>query len=284
MFVPGHITGFFAGYRSKDILKTGSIGAGITVNRGVRVELQEGTGKIYYNAKKIKICPVDKVINQYKKLGYTGNHDIRFSADFPLGSGLGMSGGCALSISKELFEILKLYNNQNNNKNQNKNQEMDWVKIAHMSEVKCGTGLGDVIAQYVKGFVIRKSPGFPIDVKKINNIENYYVIVEIFGQKETKEILSNPEKMRKINEIGKYCLNSLLKNPTLENFMKLSLKFATDSQLINEKILSICEDLKFTVGASQSMLGNTLFCISKKETLNDALSILNNPIVCKIYQ
>ncbi|ACX72228.1 GHMP kinase [Methanocaldococcus vulcanius M7] len=278
MFIPGHITGFFAGYRSKNILKTGSIGAGITVNKGVKIELQEGDGKIFYNGKKIKICPVEKVIQQYKKLGYIGNHDIKFSADFPLGSGLGMSGGCALSLSKELFK------NQNKIQNNLNLNPIDCVKIAHISEVECGTGLGDVIAQHIKGFVIRKSPGFPINVKKITNIgDEYYVIVEIFGQKETKETLSNPEVMKRINEIGKSCLNSLLKNPTLENFMKLSLKFAIDSQLINDRILSICEDLKFTVGASQSMLGNTLFCISKKETLNDALSILNNPIVCKIY-
>jgi pantoate kinase len=69
----------------------------------------------------------------------------------------------------------------------------------------------------------------------------------------------------------------------LENFVRLSYEFAVNTELIDERILDVCDDLKFTVGASQSMLGNTLFCISKKETLEDVVSILKNPIVCRIY-
>lgn len=42
MFAPGHITGFFVICKSSNKLKTGSIGAGITIDRGVNVELKEG--------------------------------------------------------------------------------------------------------------------------------------------------------------------------------------------------------------------------------------------------
>ena len=269
MFVPGHITGFFSIYIGSNKLKTGSTGAGITVNKGVNLKLKEGRGRIYYNGEKVDICAVKKVIGYYKKLGYDDNYDLIFSSDFPLGSGLGMSGACALTLSKKLNELLNL----------NKN----YVKIAHISEVECGSGLGDVIAQYVKGFVIRKSPGFPIDVEKISIKDDYYVVIEIFGKKETKEIITNEQFIKKINEYGNKYLNKLLKNPTLENFVNFSYEFAVNTGLIDEKILEICEDLKFTVGASQSMLGNTLFCISKKDTLEDVLSILKNPIICKIY-
>ncbi|AIJ06098.1 hypothetical protein JH146_1256 [Methanocaldococcus bathoardescens] len=269
MFAPGHITGFFAICKSSNKLKTGSIGAGITINRGVNIELKKGNGDVFYNDKKVDICVVKKVVEYYKEFGYNDDYDIIFSSDFPLGSGLGMSGGCALILAKKLNETLNLNEN--------------YVEIAHISEVECGTGLGDVIAQYTKGFVIRKAPGFPINVEKIAVNDDYYIIIEIFGKKETKEIITNEEWIKKINEYGERCLNELLKNPTLENFVNLSYKFAVNTELINEKILDICEDLKFTVGASQSMLGNTLFCISKKETLDDALSILKNPIVCKVY-
>jgi len=269
MFAPGHITGFFAIHKHSDKLKTGSTGAGITVDNGVSLELKEGRGNVFYNNERVDICAVEKVIEYYKKFGYNEDYDIIFSSDFPLGSGLGMSGACALVLAKKLNEMLNLNDN--------------YVEIAHISEVECGTGLGDVIAQYVKGFVIRKSPGFPIDVEKIVVGDGYYVIIEIFGKKETKEIITNDNWIKKINEFGSKCLNELLKNPTLENFVRLSYEFAVNTELIDEKILDVCNDLKFTVGASQSMLGNTLFCISKKETLEDALSILKNPIVCKVY-
>ena len=269
MFAPGHITGFFAIYKHSDKLKTGSTGAGITVDNGVSLELKEGRGNVFYNNERVDICAVEKVIEYYKKFGYNEDYDIIFSSDFPLGSGLGMSGACALVLAKKLNEMLNL--------------DINYVEIAHISEVECGTGLGDVIAQYVKGFVIRKAPGFPIDVEKIVVDDDYYVIIEIFGKKETKEIITNEKWIKKINEFGSKCLNELLKNPTLENFVRLSYEFAVNTELIDERILDVCDDLKFTVGASQSMLGNTLFCISKKETLEDAMSILKNPIVCRIY-
>jgi len=269
MFAPGHITGFFSIYKYFDKLKTGSTGAGITVDKGVTLELKEGTGNIFYNGEKVDICAVEKVIEYYKKFGYNGDYDVIFSSDFPLGSGLGMSGACALILAKKLNETLNLNEN--------------YVEVAHISEVECGTGLGDVIAQYVKGFVIRKTPGFPINVEKISVDDDYYVIIEIFGKKETKEIITNENWIKRINEHGNKCLNKILKNPTLENFVRFSYEFAVNTGLINEKILEICEDLKFSIGASQSMLGNTLFCISKKETLEDVLSVLKNPIVCKVY-
>ncbi|MCQ6254000.1 pantoate kinase [Methanocaldococcus sp.] len=270
MFAPGHITGFFAVHKSKDILKTGSIGAGITVNIGVNLNIEEGCGNIYYNKKKVDICSVNKVLKYYENFGFDkNNYDIIFTSDFPLGSGLGMSGGCALTLSKKLNEMLDL--------------KINYVEIAHISEVECGTGLGDVIGQYVKGFIIRKSPGFPINVEKFKVNEDYYIILEIFGKKETNKIITNDNWIEKINGFGRRYLNELLKNPTLENFVNLSYKFAVNTGLINGNILELCNDLKFTVGASQSMLGNTLFCISKKDTLNDAISILKNPIICKIY-
>ena len=146
--------------------------------------------------------------------------------------------------------------------------------------------MGDVIAQYTKGFVIRKKPGFPINVEKVavDNIDDYFIVVEILGEKETKNIINNPQWIEKINKTSDELLIKLLKNPTLKNFMNLSLYFAETTGLISDDMLEICRDLKFTIGASQAMLGNTIFCICKKEDLNDVLSILKNPVVCRIYE
>ncbi|HIQ32625.1 MAG TPA: pantothenate kinase, partial [Methanothermococcus okinawensis] len=75
-----------------------------------------------------------------------------------------------------------------------------------------------------------------------------------------------------------------LKDPTLENFMRLSYTFARETGLASEEILSLCEDLSFTRGASQAMLGNTLFVLCTEEDIEDVLSILKNPITCRIYE
>ncbi len=278
MFIPSHITGFFKIYKNKDVLKTGSTGAGITINKGVSTNVVNGNGEIYFNSEKIELCPTIEVIKNYlicNKLDEF-NYNIIHKSDFPLGCGLGTSGSCALGAS---YELGKIYNISNEK----------ILKFAHISEVKCGTGLGDIIAQYIGGFVIRKKPGLPVNVKKINidnmyNINNYHVVVEILGKKETDLIINNPNWITKINNISDKLLQKLLKNPTLENFMSLSYKFAKDTGLASDEIISLCDDLSFTAGASQAMLGNTVFCICKDKDLNDVLSILNKPVVCKIYQ
>ncbi|EHP83621.1 pantoate kinase [Methanotorris formicicus] len=272
MFVPAHITGFFRIFKDKDFLKTGSTGAGITLNKGVYTTIKVGNGNIYFNDKKINLSPTREVMNYFN----VGSYDVIHSSDFPLGSGLGTSGSCALGTAYEIFKTIGIYRWSNNYNNEP-------VKAAHIAEVKCGTGLGDVIAQHTKGFVIRKSPGFPINVEKVKVDNNHYVVVEILGEKETKNIINNQQWVEKINKTSDKLLIKLLKNPTLKNFMDLSFYFAETTGLISDEILEICRDLKFTVGASQAMLGNTLFCICKKEDLNDVLSILKNPIVCKIY-
>ena len=292
MFIPSHITGFFKIYKDKNALKTGSTGAGITLNKGVYtniidgksdefrnslLEIRDFDGKIYFNGDKIELCPTIEVIRNY--MDYNDeldefNYNIVHKSDFPLGCGLGTSGSCALGVSHELSRIYNIHNPDK------------ILEFAHVAEVKCGTGLGDVIAQYTKGFVIRKKPGLPINVKKINikNINDYNVVVEILGKKETGTIINNPEWIYKINKMSDELLQKLLKNPTLENFMSLSYKFAKDTGLASDEIIELCDDLSFTIGSSQAMLGNTVFCICEDKDLNDVLSILNKPIVCKIYQ
>ncbi len=256
--IPAHITGFFTIHLDNSPLKSGSTGAGLTVDKGVEVYIEEnGTGKIYYNNERVDICPVKKILNKVDNL-----FDVYFSSPFPLGSGLGMSGACSLALSKNLNLGLE---------------------TAHIAEVECKTGLGDVIAQEIGGFVIRLTPGFPASIKRGIIEDDYYIIVEILGKKHTKDILINPDYVQRINYIGEEILDRLLLNPTIKNFIKLSYEFAVRTNLIDDKIKELCKDLSFTVGASQSMIGKTLFCIVKKEHLNDAISILKNPIVCKIY-
>jgi len=291
MFIPSHITGFFKITRHENLLKTGSTGAGITLNRGVSTKLVEGSGKVYFNDEKIDLCPSNDVI-KYLGLKNELKHDIVYTSDFPLGCGMGTSGCCALGAAYELSSTYNFKNMQNDidrsnlNNTKNESNVSELVQIAHKAEVRCNTGLGDVIAQHTKGFVIRKSPGFPIGVEsvEIKNMDEYNILVDIFGKKETDTVINDPSWIEKINNTSDELLGKLLEKPTLENFMDLSYYFAKNTGLASDEIIEICDDLSFTTGASQAMLGNAIFCICKDEELNDAVSILSNPVVCKIYK
>jgi len=267
MFIPGHITGFFTIHREEDPLRTGSTGVGITVDKGVITEVRAGKGKIYFNGREIDLCPTKEVLNNIGIKGYDIIHRS--------GCGLGISGGCALGCAYELGKII--------------NPQMDkleLLKIAHISEVRCGTGLGDVIGQYFGGFTIRRKPGFPLDVKKINikDKNRYYIVIEVLGRRETKDVIEDPNWIERINKVGDRLLKEILKDPTLENFMRLSYIFAKETGLASEEVLSLCEDLNFSRGASQAMLGNTLFVLCTDEEIEDVLSVLKNPITCRIYE
>ncbi|GBF36853.1 pantoate kinase [Methanofervidicoccus abyssi] len=271
MFVPGHITGFFRIHREKDPLRTGSTGVGITVDKGVTTEVRSGEGRIYFNDREMDLCPTKEILNNMGIEGY----DVIHKSQLPLGCGLGVSGGCALGCAYELGRIMDPQMNK-----------LELLKIAHISEVRCGTGLGDVMGQYFGGFTIRKKPGFPPDVKKINikDKDRYYIVVEILGKRETRDVIEDPNWIEKINKVGDRLLKEILKNPTLENFMALSYIFVKETGLASEEILSLCEDLSFSRGASQAMLGDTLFVLCTDEEIKDVLSVLKNPIICRIYE
>ncbi|HID47651.1 MAG TPA: pantothenate kinase [Methanothermococcus okinawensis] len=271
MFVPGHITGFFSIHRGEDPLKTGSTGAGIAINLGVTTEVKRGRGRIYFNGREMNLCPSREVIDNLN----VGGYDVIHRSELPLGCGLGISGGCALGCAYQLGKLLDLGVD-----------DLELLKIAHISEVRCGTGLGDVIGQYFGGLTVRRRPGFPLDVKKVNirDRDRYYIVIQVMGQRDTKAIIEDPTWIERINRIGDKLLKEMLKSPSLENFMKLSYIFARESGLASEEILSLCEDLRFSRGASQAMLGNTLFVLCTEEEIEDVLSVLKNPIICRIYE
>ena len=56
----------------------------------------------------------------------------------------------------------------------------------------------------------------------------------------------------------------LLKNPVPETFLKLSKKFAVETELLSNEVSDIIKILEDeTMGASMAMLGNTAFALSK---------------------
>ncbi|MBP2201663.1 pantoate kinase [Methanococcus voltae] len=274
MYIPAHITGFFKIVRKNENLKTGSTGAGFSLDKGTKTEIKEGKGRIYFNGEEIDLCPAKDVLHHFKNVvgEEKFNIDVHYTSDFPLGCGMGTSGGCSLGLAHVLNDTF------------NCNEKP--LEIAHIAEVKCNTGLGDVVAQEYGGIGINTTPGLPANIKKLklDNINDYYVVVDIIGNKNTDTIINNPKWIETINITADAKLEKLLKKPTLDYLMELSYDFAKNTGLATDEIIEICEDLKFTLGASQAMLGNTIFCICTEKELKDVESILKNPVTCKIYE
>lgn len=269
VFVPAHITGFFEIVPNSNPILKGSRGAGITLDKGVITEttIKEGSGKIIIKLNNTEdslntISPqAIEVIKDTYKIDLR-NYDIilNHETSLPISAGFGTSAGFALGISYTLPKLLGL------NLSFNKLGE-----IAHLTEIEKSSGLGDVISEMHGGLVIRLKEGSPVLAKidKIPITQPTYVITKTLGALNTKDIIDNPTYQKRINESGKRLLSTLLSNPSIENFIKLSRQFSENAKLINPELHEILEIMdEESIGSSMAMLGNTAFCLSNSPDIN----------------
>jgi len=273
VFAPSHITGFFEIIDHKEPLKKGSRGAGIALDKGVLTNLKltnkntssqsqievtingaEDAKNSTITHKTLEVMEKKYNINQLLHgMMLTIDHEV----DVPIGAGFGISAACALGTALTIANILEL--------NLTYNQA---TSIAHLAEIEMQSGLGDVVAEVNGGLTLRIREGAPgvgvVDKMLLNNDEELYVICKSLGSIETSEIIGDPRHKERINKTGEDMLNELLKNPVPETFLKLSKRFAVNTQLMSSEVSDIIKILEEeTMGASMAMLGNTAFAISK---------------------
>ena len=263
-FAPGNISCIFVIKKTKNPAKSGSLGLGFTVDKGVFVTIKKFgnikkynkkiknnniENKIYFNNKKIRLPTIDSVIQKLTNEKVI----INIESKLPLGYGFGISGASAIATAYALNKLFNL-----------KKTKKELALIAHIAEVENGTGLGDVVNQYYGGFLIKHQPSCTFKVKKIpiNNKKIYY---RYFSGISTKKTISNKKIKKIINNAGVKALKGIKaldkKNFNLKNLIKISKEFSIDSKLLkNKKIINIIKKIENNDGnASMIMLGNAVF-------------------------
>lgn len=264
VFVPSHITGFFEIIDNQNLLKKGSRGAGIVMDKGVitKTKISDGNGiKIKINGQNDprNATITEKTIEIIKREYNLDNKKImiKHDVDVPIGAGFGTSAAFALGTALGISNILKLPLTFN-----------AAAQIAHIAEVEMKSGLGDVIGEISGGMVLRLKEGAPgigsTDKILLNESEELFIISKTLGEIKTADIIEDPVCKERINSIGRNLLLKLIKYPQPENLMNLSKKFAEKTGLMSSEVSEIVKILEEeTVGASMAMLGNTAFAISK---------------------
>lgn len=292
VFVPAHITGFFSIFDNEDLLKKGSLGVGVLLNKGVITNISQvydndDSLNLYFSNKlAILINGKQDILNQNIVLKIfelmlndlsefrikfdeylTSNSYILISQNIevPIGCGFGTSAASAIGTAICINEFFDL--------NLSINQ---CGKYAHLAEVLFGSGLGDVIAELSNGIVKRIQPGAPGigDVENIVSEEELFVLTKTFDSINTSSIIEDPFHKQSITNIGVNLGLEFDNDPSPENFMKLSFEFANKTNLITKDILDISNMLKDkSLGVSMAMLGNTAFALL---TVNQKENICNN--------
>lgn len=254
VFVPGHITGFFNIENHDSKLKNGSCGAGFLLSKGVKTTIAESdTFDFEVNQGD------DTVIREVLNIFNLDDENFKVIQDIqlPIGAGFGTSAASALSLSLALNEFLDL----------NYSSEL-CGQIAHMAEVNLGAGLGDVIAQAGHGLILRTRPGAP-GIGKIKSFEHdAYVAWKSFGPIETSEIIRDPNHKKIISKVGAKYLEMFEEDPTLENFLRFSLRFSEETKLMTDEVknqIDYLNSMDNILGSSMAMLGNTVFAFAYYE-------------------
>ena len=260
-FAPGNISCIFVIKKGKNPAKSGSLGLGFTVNKGVVVTIKKFNikkniktiknnnlrNKINFNNNKINFPTVNSVINKLTNKKVL----VYIKSELPLGCGFGISGASAIATS---YAIAKLFNLKKSKK--------ELAFIAHVSEVENGTGLGDVVNQFHGGFLVKYESSYKFKVKKLS-IKNKKIYYNYFSNINTKKIISNKKIKKRINNSGIIALNKVksLKSINFKNLIKISKEFSVNSKLLkNKKIIEIINKIENNGGnASMIMLGNAVF-------------------------
>jgi len=276
-FAPGHISGFFEPiYRQNDVSRSGSRGSGINVSLGaisevfVKSSLKQRI-KIYINNKLSK-APVSNLAIRHLICNAALDVTVRTQLQLPIGQGFGMSGAGALSATTALAELLKI-------------PKAEAIKTAHFAEVQLLTGLGDVIASSFGGIEIRREAGLP-PWGMIEHIPGKYEIVLcVVGEKiDTKEVLSNPNKINEIASYGRYCTQKIIEHPSVENLFSLSQMFTLKTGLGEKKVLEAIESANNHGMASMCMLGNSVFAMGNTNKLFETLSSFGKTYMCSVSE
>jgi pantoate kinase len=242
-FVPGHVTAFFSAHPADDPAVAGSRGAGVTLSHGVRVRVEPAAERaVTLDGLTVEMAPVEDVLDA---LGVEAR--VEAVSDLPIGTGFGVSGATALGTALAANEAFDCRRTEN-----------ELVALAHVAEVKAGTGLGDVVAQARGGAPIRLDPGGPghgtLDGLPARPRVEYLT----FGELSTEAILSGDTT--DLTAAGEAALDELLEDPSVSTLMAGARRFARDADLLTDRVGEAIRAVDDAGGdAAMAMLGETVF-------------------------
>ncbi|WP_245522553.1 pantoate kinase [Vulcanisaeta distributa] len=204
--VPLHITSIWLPIYGNDPVNTGSLGCGIVIRPGVRFMFKPTASPTRYG--------IDHVDLALRELGV--NAEVNYSSPVQLGVGYGMSAALALGTALGAAVIAR-------------KPLIKAAQVAHVIEVRLGTGLGDVIAEYYGGGIELRlragAPGIGI-IDRIPYPRDLAIVTADLGRYSTSDMLR--ELRDKLATLGSKYVNELISEPTYEKFTELSTAFSRE--------------------------------------------------------
>ena len=245
-FAPANVSCIFQVYGRRGSSKRGSLGVGFTLDKGAIVQVRYSDRmRILVNGKPRNFPTVKDVVQELSPFPL----EVSIASELPFGCGFGMSGASALATALAIGKLLRL-----------KKSREELALVAHRSEVRNSTGLGDVAGQYTGGFMIRRKNGNPLAVERLP-VSSHLVYFKAFGPIETRKVINSARKLRKLNLAGATAMARIGKRADFRSITEISKEFALSSGLLRDRrVKKLIEAIEKKGGrASMIMLGNAVF-------------------------
>ncbi|MDR0791537.1 MAG: pantothenate kinase [Methanomassiliicoccaceae archaeon] len=258
-FCPGHITCFFSPVRTGYVMTTGSIGAGIRLDKGCTVTLEERR-----DVKMVTIMdgkPAEARISEgtVRALVPGRGFDMIIENDLPVSQGMGMSAAGAIAAGLCASAIAG-------------REEHDAYTEAHIAEVTKGGGLGDVAGILGGRQPIRVRAGIQPFGRTVDTGMDINMTVAVFGERmDTGKVLSDHTAIERITAIGERCVTEYMNSQTEKMLYAVSERFSDSVRLGTKEVTSALSLLRKENSASMCMLGNSIFTDADEERVRELL-------------
>ena len=291
IITPGGISAIFDPYIYADPIISGARGAGVGVDGAVEITLSirdsdrlEITNIINGNEVRGGIGEISvKTFFEIMRIEPKYKVKINQKINIPIGAGFGTSAASALGIIILLSRALKIPLTL-----------IEAGDIAHIAEIRAGSGLGTVSGfVYLGDIVIVSRAGAP-SICLVDRIilegEDIYVVLASKGKKETAIALGDKKLIERASMYGKILVDKIIANPTVENFFQTSRLFAEKTGLMTKEIKATIDALEdIVIGASQAMIGDSIFALVFKENMEEAKDVIRikmgvEPYICRLVR
>jgi len=260
-FCPGHVSAFFEVCEDADPRRKGSRGAGLSLSLGVRTlarvrEAPRTSLEAFVNGRRQKAEVTERAA---RKLLGTRAYEVKILSETPLpiSQGFGVSAAAALSTTLALDDALGLGLPRD-----------ELVAAAHVTEVECGTGLGDVVPASLGGMDLRREPGAPgHGVVERFEVREEILLAVLGPEIPTRSILRDAGKVDSINRSGGRCVAEFSADPSFPKLFDIGNRFAEETGLAGRNVLEVVRASRMFGRAAMAMLGNSIFAAGNREQL-----------------
>ncbi|MDD2779052.1 MAG: pantothenate kinase [Candidatus Methanomethylophilaceae archaeon] len=257
-FCPGHITLFFSPRRTGDILRSGSVGAGIKTALGANVAVEERRDSRISVSLDGADSDAPVTAAAVAALAPGRGFDISIECGLPVSQGFGMSAAGTIAAGTCVCDIVG-------------RDPYEAFPAAHIAEIENGGGLGDVAAIMCQGHQpTRESAGLPPHGKVTDSGLSFDLTIAVVGPPiSTARVLSDPLTEARIKGSGDRCLRSYVNNRTESSLFALAREFSRAAGL---ESAAVTEALSLLPGRSaMCMLGYSIITTASAEEVRALL-------------